>query len=428
MMKNEPALSLAAKLLGMLFLYISCNNNSHTINTGTDSLRKEGVPVPITKDSVTELNTSPGEIELVPHAIHLQKGIDFYLNIPKGYNISIAAENLRRLRFLSKSPDGRLFATDMYNLDDNKKGTVYLFENWDSSSRRFRKIITYINNLHNPNHLAFYNGYIYVAETDRLSRYIYKNGDTTFTSLPEVIATFPDYGLSYKYGGWHLTRSLAFHNNKLYVSVGSSCNACIEKEDIRATIMEMNPDGSDKKIYARGLRNSVGIKWVGNKLWATSMGRDLLGPDKPEDLFQTIERDGYYGWPFYFQYRQKIFRDEQFKDSSRASWVKSPPVAFCGFQAHSAPLGFDHFKNFNDPMFANSFLVALHGSTTVSRQRGNSVVKIIRGNKYVDVVTGFLSGKTEAERHGRPCDVLMNDDHSFFITDDKNGVLYYIWK
>jgi glucose/arabinose dehydrogenase len=246
---------------------------------------------------------------------------------------------------------------------------------------------------------------MYVAETDQLSRYIYKKGDTSITSLPEVISTFPDYGLSYKYGGWHLTRSIAFHNNKLYVSVGSSCNACIEKEDIRATVMEMNPDGSDKKIYARGLRNSVGIKWVGNKLWVTSMGRDLIGPDKPEDLFQTIEKDGYYGWPFYFQYRQKIYRDEQFNDSARATWVKTPPVAFCGFKAHSAPLGFDHFKNFNDPRLANAFLVALHGSTTVSRQRGNSVVKIIGGNNYVDVVTGFLTGKTEADRHGRPCDI-----------------------
>jgi glucose/arabinose dehydrogenase len=365
---------------------------------------------------------------LVPHPVHLQKGIDFDLNIPEGYNISVAAENLHRLRFMCKSPDGRLFATDMYNLDDNKKGKVYIFDNWDSTTHSFKKITTYIDNLHNPNQVAFYDGCIYVAETDQLSRYIYKAGDTTFTSLPEVIASFPDYGLSYKYGGWHLTRSIAFHNNKLYVSVGSSCNACIEKEEVRASIIEMDPDGSNKKIFARGLRNSVGIKWVGNTLWVTSMGRDLIGADKPEDLFQSVKRNGYYGWPFYYQYRNNIYRDDQFKDSVRAPWVKEPPVAFCGFKAHSAPLGFDYFKNFNDPLLNNSFLVALHGSTTVSRQRGNSIVKVIGGNKYTDVVTGFLSGKTEAGRHGRPCDVLMNDANSFFITDDKNGVLYYVWK
>ena len=73
-------------------------------------------------------------------------------------------------------------------------------------------------------------------------------------------------------------------------------------------------------------------------------------------------------------------------------------------------------------------MVALHGSTSVWRERGNAIVKVIGGNKYVDVVTGFLTGKTDADRHGRPCDILMNDNRSFFITDDKNGALYYIWK
>lgn len=366
-------------------------------------------------------------LKLVPHHIHLQKGIDFDLNIPEGYNISIAAETLHRLRFLTKSPDGKLFATDMYNLEDNKKGKVYYFDGWDAAHHKFKKIISVLSNLHNPNQVAFYDKYIYVAETDKLTRYIYKSGEINPSST-EVIATFPAYGLSYKYGGWHLTRSLAFHDNKLYVSVGSSCNACIEKEEIRATILEMNPDGTDKKIFARGLRNSVDIKWVGNKLWATYMGRDLMGDDKPEDLFETVKKNKYYGWPFYYQYQNKIFADEQFKDSVRAPWVKKPPVAYCGFRAHSAPLGLEYFKDFTDPLFKNSFLVALHGSTDVSIQHGNAIVKITGKNKYVEIINGFLNGRTETERYGRPCDIIMNDNHSFFFTDDKNGVLYYVWK
>ena len=418
------------KIFFACLILISCNNNSSSNISSTDSaLQKNQVaPDAVAIDSSEEINKSANILNLVPHPIHLEKGIDFDLNIPEGYEISIAAENMHRLRFLAKSPDGRLFGTDMYNLDDNRKGKVYIFDAWDPSTHSFKKITSYINNLHNPNQVAFYDGYIYVAETDQLSRYIYRPGDTTFTSLPEVIATFPDYGLGYKYGGWHLTRSLAFHNNKIYVSVGSSCNACIEKQEVRASIIEINPDGSDKKIFARGLRNSVAIKWIGNKLWATGMGRDLIGPDKPEDLFLSVEKDGYYGWPFYYQYQNKIYSDDQFKDSVKASWVKKPPVAFCGFKAHSAPLGFDHFKNFDDAVLKNSFLVALHGSTSVWRERGNAIVKVIGGNQYTDVVTGFLTGKTDADRHGRPCDVLMNDSRSFFITDDKNGALYYVWK
>jgi glucose/arabinose dehydrogenase len=303
--------------------------------------------------------------KLVPHRIHLKKGTDLTLNIPKGFEISVAYEGLDRLRFLAKSPDGRLFATDVYNRGDNNKGKVYIFDGWDAATHRFTKITTYLSNLRSPNQVAFYNEggkqYIYVAETGTLKRFMYRNGDNAPVGLPQTIATFPDYGLDYKYGGWHLTRSIAFNKGKLYVSVGSSCNVCVEKESIRASITEMNPDGTDAKLFARGLRNSVGMKWVNNQLWVTSMGRDLIGPDKPEDLFHTVERGQYYGWPFYFQYRSKVYADPQFKDSVRAAFVKQPQVAYCGFKAHSAPLGLDYFQDFDDPLLKNTFLVALHG-------------------------------------------------------------------
>src|SRR5699024_1949089 len=134
-----------------------------------------------------------------------------------------------------------------------------------------------------------------------------------------------------------------------------------------------------------------------NELYATGMGRDLIGPDKPEDLFQKIEKGGYYGWPFYYQYNQKVYADEQFEDSVKAAWVTQPPVALLGFKAHSAPLGFDYFSNFSDSLLNNSVLVCLHGSTSVWRQRGNAVVRVESGNQYTEIVSGFLSGKTEAE-------------------------------
>ena len=228
-----------------------------------------------------------------------------------------------------------------------------------------------------------------------------------------------------------MTRSLALHNNKLYVSIGSGCNACIEAEEMRATIMEMNLDGSDRKYYVRGLRNAVGMKWVGDKLWATNMGRDQIGPDVPEDLFMQIEAGKDYGFPFRYQYQGKMVSDKAFKDSTKLAWMSdSTPVAFCGFKAHSAPLGFDYFKGFDDPAIKNSFLVALHGSNMVWRERGYGVVKVTGTNSYTDIITGFLpkGSKEEKDRLGRPCDVLMRDNKSFFVTDDLNGVLYLVWK
>lgn len=384
------------------------------------------------------LATAPfllAQVALRSQQIKLANGSSFNLKIPVGYNISVAAQGMRRFRFLAKSPDGKLFGTDMHSLADNKKGKIYLFEDWDDIAKRFKKVTLFADNLHNPNQILFYSGkgisYMYVAETDKLTRYNYHSGDTALTGTPQVIAHFPDRGLSYKYGGWHLTRSLAAHNDKIYVSVGSSCNACVESEAIRATILEMNPDGSGQRVFASGIRNAVAIKWFGNKLWATFMSRDLMKPDVPEDLFGNVEQGRNYGWPWYYQLKQRIYKDRSMADSAINKQVRipgEPPLAYNGFKAHSAPLGFDQFTDFNDPNINNNFIVALHGSTSVWRMRGNAVVMITGKDKYVDIVANFQTGKRAADRHGRPCDVLMNDKNSFFVTDDKNGVLYYIWK
>jgi glucose/arabinose dehydrogenase len=154
----------------------------------------------------------------------------------------------------------------MHDRSDNKLGKILVLENWNNKEKKFEKITTYLEGLHNPNQVAFYSvndvHYLYVAETGKLSYYIYKTGDIKPSSSATIIATFPDYGLDYKYGGWHLTRSIAIQNKKLYISVGSSCDACIETEELRATIVEMDPDGKNQRIYARGVRNAVGIKWV----------------------------------------------------------------------------------------------------------------------------------------------------------------------
>ncbi len=380
---------------------------------------------------VISVVTNAQSLKLVSHPVRTKKH-SFTLKVPAGYGISVAVEGLHRPRFFAYSPDKRLFVTDMYNTSDNRRGRVIIMEDWNEAEKKFERITTYLDSLHNPNQVAFYfkNGvpYIYIAETGKLSYYRYQRGDVRPSTPPTVIATFPDYGLDYKYGGWHLTRSIEFYKDKLYVSVGSSCNACVEKEEVRATIIEMNPDGTGKRIFARGLRNAVDIEWVKDQLWVTNMGRDLIGPDKPEDLFHTVVRGGYYGWPFYLQYKKQILPDPQFKDSVRAAFVKKPPVAPYAFLAHSAPLGIEYFSNFSDSLLNNSFLVALHGSTSVWRQRGNSVVQMMPNGKYREIVTGFLQGKTEDKRFGRPCDVIQRSENSFFISDDKNGVIYYVWK
>ena len=161
---------------------------------------------------------------LTPHKVTLKTGKTFNLNLPAEFEIIPAAEGLKRVRFFAKAPDGRIFATDMYNLTDNKRGAVYILDGWDERSGKFAKVIPYMTGLRNPNSVQFYtdaNGqhWFYLAETDKLTRRKFTSGETKPTDThPQTLATFPDYGLSYKYGGWHLTRSIAFGGNgKIYI-------------------------------------------------------------------------------------------------------------------------------------------------------------------------------------------------------------------
>ena len=394
--------------------------------TNIDTLLMDSVSVSI-----------PSSLPLVSNHIqlgsvnHLLKEKEFTLDLAEGFGIAVAADSMKRLRFMAFSPDNRLFVADMYGLSDNNKGKVYILEDFDTATMRFEKRTTYLQSLRNPNSIAFHvdrNGqnWFYIAMTDRLVRYRYTPGDNAPSGGPDTLATFPDSGRGYREGGWHLTRTVTFgENGKLYVSVGSSCNICEEKEKVRATILEMNPDGSERRIYASGLRNAVGIRWVNGWLWATNMGADHLGLNEPEDAFYRIDSGANYGWPYVYEYRGAIHPDPVYGSQPKAPPVSTVPVAWAGLPAHVAPLGFDWFNDASETMLKNSFLVALHGSGAVAMKRGYSIVRITEQRKIAEFVSGFLKGK---KRYGRPCDILRAGPDAFFFTDDYAGVVYYVYK
>jgi glucose/arabinose dehydrogenase len=374
----------------------------------------------------------PRPPKLVPHKITLANGKSFVLNLHEGFAIDVAAEGLKRVRFMAKSPDNRIFVTDMYNLTDNRRGAVYILDEFDKETKRFQRVIPYLTGLRNPNSVAFYtdsqgNNWFYLALTDRLVRYRYEAGTSKPTSQPEVLATFPDYGLGYKYGGWHLTRTIAVGDNgKIYVSVGSSCNACEEKEEVRATIVEMDPDGKNSRYFARGLRNAVGLKWTGGRLFATNMGSDHLGLNRPADTMTQIRGGANYGWPYCFQTGGRILIDAKLNPRGTKFDCRKSPAASVTFPAHSSPLGLEHFDSAADPPLRDLFLVALHGSTTKSLKRGYKVVSVSpETGRVEDFLTGFLQGTVV---NGRPADVFRVGASEFLLTDDRGGVVYYIHK
>ncbi len=367
---------------------------------------------------------------LVPQSITLSNGTSFTLNLPADFEIIPAADGLKRVRFFAKAPDGRIFVTDMYNLADNKRGAIYILDDQDTASGKFRKVTPYMTGLRNPNSVQFYRDadgqdWLYVAETDKLTRRRFTRGEVSPTDDdPQTLATFPDYGLSYKYGGWHLTRTIAFSpTGKLYVSVGSSCNSCIEKERVRASIIEMNPDGTGRREYARGLRNAVGMRWIGKALFVTNQGSDHLGLQRPDETFYAVRPNADYGWPFCHSANGRIFADPGFKRRGGCARVARP---YAHFPSRSSALGFDYFEDPASPaLIKNAFLVALHGSTDKDLGHGYKIAIMRKGEKLQDLVTGFLQ---RGRVVGRPCDVMKLGADSFLFSDDHTGVVYLVRK
>jgi len=386
-------------------------------------------PQPATTErSLDAAPAASGAMAMRTTTVTLARGASFDLRLPAGLAITPASEGFKRARFMAKSPDGRLFLTDLIDMSDNKRGVVYVLSGFDDASRTFRKRKAYLRGLRNPNSVAFHDdadgSWIYIALTDRLIRYRYVAGADAPAGEPETLATFPDYGLNYKYGGWHLTRTVAFGGDgTLYVAAGSSCNACEEKEAVRATVQAMTSAGKGARIFARGLRNSVGLEWADGTLFATDMGADQFGDDAPDERMFALVEGKNYGWPYCYQDGAVVRQDPQFAESVAGVDCASVPPAFARFPAHAAPLGFEHFGSDAPlPAVRGSFVVALHGSSKKSIGRGYRLVRVTPGEPPQDLITGFMQ---DGKVYGRPVDVLAWGA-GFLVTDDFAGVVYAV--
>lgn len=432
------------------------------------------------------------------HTLGYAPGKSITLSLPEPFDIDLAASGLRRVRFFARSPDGRIFVTGMHDISDNRLGSVFILEGWDAQARRFTRITHYLDRLRNPNNVAFWTdpathqSWLYVPLTDKLVRYRYHAGDKAPSSPPETLIRFPDYGLNYKYGGWHLTRTVAIAEvrgaTRVFVSIGSSCNYCQEREVLRAAIVGMDPDGRNPWLFAQGMRNAVDFHAVaaldGGSLFATNMGDDHLGEKLPEDTFFEIdpvaEPGRNYGWPTCFFANGKPVHDstplptlndpgaiapvppERAGDSvygqqtgvaaagtnltaggghatgpdPNAALGHAPaplascehiPPAYTTFAAHSSPLGFEYFAK-DDSILGGSFLVALHGASHPRIGTGYRVVRFSPADRRPrDFITGFLTfADGRPDVHGRPCGILRMGPDSFLLTDDYLGLVYFV--
>src|ERR1039457_5496245 len=341
------------------------------------------------------------------------------LKAPPAFHISVFSEEVGGARMMVFSPGGVLLVSE------SAEGKVVALPD-SKHAGKAERTANVLSGLNEPHGLAFYEGKLYIAENDKVRRYDWDEANLR-TSNPKTLADLPT-------GGGHSTRSIVFHNGKMYVSAGSSCNVCIEKDARRAAVMEFNPDGSGQKIFAKGLRNAVGIAVnpQTDTVWVTVNGRDMLGDDvPPETIYDLGKEGGDGGWPHCYGDRVP---DTKFAESA-ADHCKNVLEPKVQMQAHSAPLGLAFYAGSNFPAeYRNSLFVAFHGSWNRSVPPGYKVVRVKLDDKgqpqggAQDFITGWLApGETKRGRWmGRPVGIAFDNDGAMYVSDDAGGVIYRI--
>lgn len=344
------------------------------------------------------------------------------LEVPEGFTVSEAASGLTNPRFMAIDPaDGSLLVAsqssgEVLRLGDPDKDGEY------ETRQVVAAGLSYVHSV------AFGpDGALYAAAEDRVVRL------SDFASQPDgrarrietVVGNLP-VGATDLYN--HRTRTIVFGpDNKLYISVGSSCDLCVESNPQRATILQANPDGSELEIYARGLRNTVGFAFrpFGKELWGMDMGRNNIGADLPPEELNFIEQGRDYGWPYCYGNKAP---NPEFNDAARCADTIAPVFSF---PAHWAPLGMLFYAGLNfPPSYQGDALIAFHGSAgdqTGGERVGYSVsrVRFRYGQPvaYEDLLRGFVIG---ADAWARPAGLVVDRDGSLLVSDDFGGRIFRV--
>ena len=328
-----------------------------------------------------------------------------------GLRVSVFAFGLEGARFMAESTEGVLF------LSIPSEGKVVALPDRDKDGVA-DEVIVYAEGLERPHGLAFVDGSLLVAETGAIVELRDNGNDLKADTKRVVTAEVPS-------GGGHWTRSIVVGPDKaIYLSAGSSCNSCVEKDRRRATVLRFT--GARPEVFARGLRNTVGIEFhpATGKLWGVDNGRDMLGDDLPPEEVNLIEEGRDYGWPYC--YGRKL-PDPRLGSPERCEKTTPPEVEM---QAHSAPLGVAFGYGLEFPkMIKDSLLIAFHGSWNRSVPTGYKVVAVpfngkgMPAAKPFDVITGWHDGR---KAWGRPVDVLVGRDGAMYVSDDAAGAVYRV--
>ncbi len=337
------------------------------------------------------------------------------LRLPAGFSIRLYASGLPGARIVRLTHTGDL----LVSLPGS--GRIVLLERdatGDGLPDARRDLLTGLNR---PHGMDLYDGWLYVAETHAVGRIRFDAATRGVSGEYDRIVT----GLPG--GGAHWSRSVRFGpDGWMYVSVGSSCNACEEKHPRRAVILRFRPDGSAGEIYATGLRNTVGFDWRpgANELYGVDMGRDFLGDDFPPCELNRIEQGRFYGWPYA---NGNNIPDPDFGEGNQAK-IKDSVAPVHGFAAHSSPLGIYFLRGDKlPPPYQGAALVAFHGSWNRTEKQGYDLVSLHFDGSGNIAERKFLTGfEADGKVIGRPVDIAQGPDGTLFVSDDFTGSVYSV--
>ncbi len=343
----------------------------------------------------------------------LFQGLDG-ISLPDGFEISVYNEGVTEPRSMCLGDQGTVF------VGTRETGAVYALRDEDGMPGAERTLVI-AEGLYMPNGVAFREGDLYVSEVDRVLRFDDIEDRLEDPPTPVVVSDgFPDE----RAHGW---KYIAFGpDDLLYVPVGAPCNVCDPEDRRFATIMRMEPDGSNLEVYVRGVRNTVGFDWDPDtgRLWFTDNGRDRMGDDVPPDELNRVETGGeHFGFPYVHGID---LPDPQFGGEEEVTVPLTPPVAELG--PHVAALGMVFYTGESFPEeYWGQVLIAEHGSWNRSEPIGYRVtmVRLRDGDpvSYEVFAEGWL---TEEGAFGRPVDLLVLRDGSLLVSDDRADRIYRI--
>ncbi|MDW8849355.1 sorbosone dehydrogenase family protein [Flavobacterium sp. MMLR14_040] len=416
----------ATQLLSISLLIIMTACNGQVKKEEKEALAKQ--PGNIVKTAVGEITLPP------PYATESKSKYSKVLGwpegktptAPKGFTVTKFADGFENPRWTYIAPNNDIFVVESGTRSSKNQITVLRDKDKDG---KFETREVFIDGLNKPFGMLVLKDFFYIANTDGLYQYPYKNNPLKLETKGVKILELPAGGYNN-----HWTRNLLANadGTKIYVSVGSGSNVAengIDKEIRRACILEINPDGTGEKIYASGLRNPVGMDWnpANNELWTAVNERDELGEDLVPDYITSVKKDGFYGWPYsYFGNILDPRMKGQGKDLGAKAIVPDVPVG-----SHTASLGLAFYdKKVFPAKYQNGAFVGQHGSWNREKISGYKVVFVpfVNGKpsgKAEDFLTGFISNDEKAEVYGRPVAVTVMNDGSLLVNDDSGNT---VWK